>query len=886
MKVLFAVGSAVLSEKIASTYFQAYGEKLEYKDVFYFKAILEEVKRDKTYDRIVIAEQLEPAQNNIIDEIDKMLFNNIDSITDELDDSTIIFICSDNRNRSDPLLARFFNLGIYNALVGDERQIDYLCKLLKEPRSKKEAKEYLKSNPAGEEISVQQDEGVNENELLNICRYFEALRGPSEYVNAFASVAEQYNDKDLIVIVAALTKQLKRGKEIFDALNGDPRYQKYCEWNKSIPAPEATSGKKGEKKGLFGFGKKKNNNPEPIPDTTRTNFDINPINDYKASVGETVGAAVGGVMGGSTGIVGTDQSGIMGGYGNANGFNSQQAELERQQEEKRIREEKFRLQQEQYERAQQEAQRQAQLKAQQEAQIRAQQEAQLRAQQEAQLRAQQEAQIRAQQEAQARAQQEAQIRAQQEAQIRAQQEAQARAQQEAQLKAQQEAQLKAQQEAQARAQQEAQLKAQKEAELRAQQEAQLKAQKEAELRAQKEAQLKAQQEEIRRQQQEAQLKAQQEEFARQQEAIKQQQDEFTRQQELLRQQQVTGTYTGGNNYATPNANINSAPIDPMSTINYGGADLNTPPYGGGFNTTNEPEEEQEYDYSSIGPVMEVPADYKKVVAFIGTNKVGTTFVANCVATLMALKGVKTSLLDMTKNRGLFWYYENDTRKYRDEVSVCMSNLSTGIANPIPVGRVKNLSLYTTVPKGREDNRKGYKHRTIVETAKRNCNLLIIDCDFSTPYEYLEQAQDIYVVQDLDLVKVVETKEFFRELKNRHTDWSKLRMVFNSVVPSKITSKRLINDALSYYTDTSETYTEEFEKIKRYTEIPLNTINYAHYVETIGTGRMEYDKFTDDFKIAMEELSKMVYGIPGKKKGLAGVKGGIGGLGNIGSLFGK
>ena len=145
MKVLFAVGSAALSERIASTYFTNYGEKLEYKNVFYFKAILEEVKRDNTYDRIVIAEQLEPMQNNVIDEIDKMLFNNIDSITDEVNDSTIIFICSDNRNRSDQLIGRLFNLGIYNVLIGDERQMDFLCKLIKDPRSKKEAKDYLKA---------------------------------------------------------------------------------------------------------------------------------------------------------------------------------------------------------------------------------------------------------------------------------------------------------------------------------------------------------------------------------------------------------------------------------------------------------------------------------------------------------------------------------------------------------------------------------------------------------------------------------------------------------------------------------------------------------------------------------------------------------------------
>ena len=90
MKVLFAIGDVVTSENIVKQYYSLYGEKIEYKNVFYFKALLEEVKRDKTYDRIVIAEQLEPFQRNVVDAIDQMIFNNIDSITDELEDSTII----------------------------------------------------------------------------------------------------------------------------------------------------------------------------------------------------------------------------------------------------------------------------------------------------------------------------------------------------------------------------------------------------------------------------------------------------------------------------------------------------------------------------------------------------------------------------------------------------------------------------------------------------------------------------------------------------------------------------------------------------------------------------------------------------------------------------
>ena len=43
----------------------------------------------------------------------------------------------------------------------------------------------------------------------------------------------------------------------------------------------------------------------------------------------------------------------------------------------------------------------------------------------------------------------------------------------------------------------------------------------------------------------------------------------------------------------------------------------------------------------------------------------------------------------------------------DSVSSCMLNLSNGIPTPIQVGKYKNLSLYTTIPGGKEENRKGY-----------------------------------------------------------------------------------------------------------------------------------------------------------------------------------
>ena len=64
MKVLFAVNNESVSESIVKKYQKDFKEIISYKNVYYFNAIIKEMQRDKTYDRIVISEDLEPFANN------------------------------------------------------------------------------------------------------------------------------------------------------------------------------------------------------------------------------------------------------------------------------------------------------------------------------------------------------------------------------------------------------------------------------------------------------------------------------------------------------------------------------------------------------------------------------------------------------------------------------------------------------------------------------------------------------------------------------------------------------------------------------------------------------------------------------------------------------
>ena len=74
MKVLFAVSNDKMSESIVKQYQKDYKQIITYKNVYYFNAILKELQRDKTYDRIVISEDLEQYVNTDFEQMDKVQF--------------------------------------------------------------------------------------------------------------------------------------------------------------------------------------------------------------------------------------------------------------------------------------------------------------------------------------------------------------------------------------------------------------------------------------------------------------------------------------------------------------------------------------------------------------------------------------------------------------------------------------------------------------------------------------------------------------------------------------------------------------------------------------------------------------------------------------------
>ena len=236
MKVLFAVSSENISDAIIKKYQKQYKEILSYKNVYYFNAILKEIQKDKTYDRIIISEDLEPFSNNNYDTIDKFIFEKLDSISDEAQDSagketSIILICTDRRQKGNSILLKLFGIGVYNALLGNDRSMEEVCKLIKKPRTKKEAKLYYQIDSEDVNYKAENENEVSEYEIQNILMHFKRLnKKPDSYASAFNKIADQYNDEQLKIVINCLPVNVKavlettceRYQEIMSLMGGIP----------------------------------------------------------------------------------------------------------------------------------------------------------------------------------------------------------------------------------------------------------------------------------------------------------------------------------------------------------------------------------------------------------------------------------------------------------------------------------------------------------------------------------------------------------------------------------------------------------------------------------------------------------------------------------------
>lgn len=224
MKILFAVSNENIAEAIKKEYQNNYKEQLTTKNVYYFNAIIKELQNNKTYDVVIISEDLEPFANNNYDTIDKFLAEKLLTIREEAVNAQgvpvpVVFITTDRHILGDFLTSKLFEIGIYNALVGNDRSIENVCTLMFHPRKKQEARNYYRVNVELDKSPKEDD--VKEEEIKSIIAHYKQLgKAEERYVESFDNIVSQYNDAQLKIIIRFLPLNVKA---VLEAQS--PKYQ-------------------------------------------------------------------------------------------------------------------------------------------------------------------------------------------------------------------------------------------------------------------------------------------------------------------------------------------------------------------------------------------------------------------------------------------------------------------------------------------------------------------------------------------------------------------------------------------------------------------------------------------------------------------------------------
>ena len=253
---------------------------------------------------------------------------------------------------------------------------------------------------------------------------------------------------------------------------------------------------------------------------------------------------------------------------------------------------------------------------------------------------------------------------------------------------------------------------------------------------------------------------------------------------------------------------------------------------------------------------------KKIVAFVGTTKNGTSFVVNNTAEMLASIGINTAILDMTKTKNAYYIYTNNEENLRNVAKQCMSGLERGATEGLKVK--KNLTIYTEMP-GEE---RPYNIETILSTLVKEYSAILIDTDFDTDPEIFAKVQEIYLVQSMDVLTIQPLTAFLRNLKSKDVlQPEKLKVIINKSEKVRSLSIKTLIGGMSCYNAPNMSYmTELFNKDNiRYCEIPFETQNYVKYLDSLVNCSISLNGYTKQFMQALREVASMVYPLIGRQK---------------------
>ena len=764
MKVLFAVHDEKVSLSIVKKYQREYKEIISYKNVYYFNAIIKELQRDKTYDRIIIDEELEEFTSTSYEEKDKFIFNKLDNITDEASNSSgkdipIILICTERRRKAEEALVKIFGIGIYNAIIGNDRSTDEVCRLINSPRSKKDAKTYYKISSKNVEYDPKDENDVSEEEMQHILSYFKKLgKNKEKYDECFKKIASQYNEKQMKIIIAILPPNVK---EILQ--DTSTTYQKYMP-NLSQKKAKSTKTKKLKNdteptsEVLLASNTNRNKKQVVVPSSIDKNLvkkvtiksplsmsHVKPIDDEDDGDEDEDFTNVN---------FAARRRGRP-----SNKINYQEDESD---------EESFTSDIDKEETVQEKAKKYSNQDTDYEDVLPGIDD----------------------------------------------------------------------------------------------------------------------------------INDEKDEFEKKYEPIDEsllrpepisddilpgigdlededdEEDDFET-QPARRTKNENNSEEDSQDWSQYNNEINDNSED---NYNYGDSknDYNfennyrTESYNN-YGIDNSKMQNMEiqtyeqtyndYDYTNYNNLL---SSDRKVIAFVGTSKNGTSFIVNNIANILSENGINTAILDATQNKNSYYIYNNNDDALRNAAASSLENIIQGIPGGMKVS--KNLSVYVEIPG--QSSTKINDVGPILENLAKNHVATLIDCDFSTPIEYFANAQEIFLVQSMDVLTIQPLTAFLKELKNRDVlEQHKIRIIINKAFRLRgITAKQIVGGMSRYNNPEMSMMTELFDRnLIVPIEIPFDTDVYARYLEGLADCNISINKYPKDFQNLLNKLSNVIYPLlPAKK----------------------
>ncbi len=810
MKVLFAVNNESISESIIKKYQQEYKEIISSKNVYYFDAITRELQKDKSYDRIVISEDVEPFANNNYGVIDKFIFERLDSISDEAtspngQDIPIILICADRRNKSEDILVKLFGIGIYSALLGQDRTISKVCELINKPRSKKDAKIYYRIDTDDVGYKPENEGDVNEVEIQNILNHYKKLgKNEEEYVRSFDNIAEQYTDAQLRVICKFLPLNVKAVLEA-----NSQKYQELITFGTVTPSISQGKGKQDKYTPNEDYEKAKKKK------SAFKGADLFSKNIGKSELTKPV--VIPSVAGQSNTPPSTNN--VANNMMANNQYNVQQPMMQQQNV--------------------QQAQQQVQPQTMKQQTMQAQQQF---APQPAQNQNLNQAEID-------------NILQSVETDIAKQPETAEEAPKKRRGRPRK---VDPNEEASKIS------TAEETAE-------QPKKRRGRPKKVQPEEQVMPQQDEavdlfgLGNEPEETSgtgslvLPGLEDDGQDNMQSVS---NNAGNAYNNAQEDQSMDLFSLGNDN-----NMSQNSYNQNTNMGYNNDMYNNQ------NAVNNMYNNQNSMYPQNNTTnIEIPNPYgqnnndanlrnllsmsNKLVAFVGTSKNGTSFLVNSMAEILSKRGIKTAILDLTQNKNAYYIYTQNDEELRKTAFSCIENLQNGIAKGIEVN--KNLTVYTTLP---DRNTDFNDYSNILTTLMQNYSLVIMDCDYETNYAYFNMAQEIYLVQSYDILTIQPLTAFLRNLKSRNIlDPNKLRIVLNKVLRVRSISEKVIIGGMSSYNDPSMSYmTELFNKDNvKFCVIPFDQEAYSKYLDGLVNCEISTTGYPKTFVNSLDKLANMMY----------------------------